>query len=161
MLNTLKIKQTWHHILDACNCHEHDSEPCSDPKHEPAKRLKCFTKNVSTHPPTPVVLSLEYGALFGSIAVTSFFHGSFYYSPDEADEVFPFQVFLEGRARSGRTRKQQSHNLTGSENAPLCHRLVPEDDTACVKRDAPSCSTCALLMFSPSSFCTLCEVQWT
>ena len=48
-----------------------------------------------THPPTPVVLSLEYGALSGSIAVTSCFLGSFYYSPD--DKVFPSQVFLEER----------------------------------------------------------------
>lgn len=45
--------------------------------------------NMSTHPPTPVVFSLEYGALSGSIAVTSFFLGSFFYSPEEADKVFP------------------------------------------------------------------------
>lgn len=51
--------------------------------------------NMSTHPPTPVVFSLEYGALSGSIAVTSFFLGSFFYSPEEADKVFPSQVFLE------------------------------------------------------------------
>ncbi len=66
--------------------------------------------DVLTHPPTPVVLSLEYGALSGSIAVTSFFLGSFYYSPDEADKVFPFQVFREGRARSERARKQTRNN---------------------------------------------------
>lgn len=131
---------------------EHDSEPCSDPKTEPAKRLKCLTKNVSTHPPTPVVLSLEYGALFGSIAVTSFFRGSFYYSPDEADEVFPFQVSLEGRARSGRIPGSNSHTTCSPAVKTLLSVIAsprPEDDTECVKRDAPSCSTCALLMRSP------------
>lgn len=46
-----------------------------------------------THPPTPVDLSLECGALSGSIAVTSFFLGSFHYSPDK---VCPSQVFPRG-----------------------------------------------------------------
>lgn len=59
---------------------------------------------VSTHPPTPAVFSVEYGALSGSIAVTSFFWGSFYNSPDQLDQFFPFQVLLGGRARTERTR---------------------------------------------------------
>lgn len=69
--------------------------------------VKTGCQTVSTHPPTPIVRSVEYGALSDSIAVTSFFFESFYYSPDEADNVFPFQVFLGGRARSERTRKQK------------------------------------------------------
>ena len=51
-------------------------------------------RNFWTYPPTPVVFSLEYGAFSGSIAVTSFFLGSFCYSPDEIDKLFPSQVFL-------------------------------------------------------------------
>lgn len=65
-------------------------------------------QKVFTHPPTPVALSLECGALSGSIAVTSFFLGSFYYGPDETDKVFPSQVFLEGSARSERAREQKT-----------------------------------------------------
>lgn len=50
-----------------------------------------------THPQTPAVLSLEYGALSGSIAVTSFFLETFYNGPDVAGdirELFPFQLIL-------------------------------------------------------------------
>lgn len=65
-------------------------------------------QKIRTLPPTPAVLSLECGALSGSIAVTSFFLGSFYYSPDEADKVFPFQVFLESSARSESARRKGS-----------------------------------------------------
>lgn len=53
-----------------------------------------IVQRTRTLPPTPVVFSLEYGAFSGSIVVTSFFLGSCYHSPDEADKVFPFQVFL-------------------------------------------------------------------
>lgn len=52
-----------------------------------------IVQKIRTLPPTPVLLSLEYGAFSGSIAVTSFFLGSFYYSPEEAEKVFPSQVF--------------------------------------------------------------------
>lgn len=54
-----------------------------------------MVQTIRTLPPTPVLLSLECGALSGSIAVTSCFLGSFYYSPEAADKLFPSQVFLQ------------------------------------------------------------------